>query len=443
MVPFLQEMKSRLGSNDDFFIQRVFLLDKPVVIMGLSTLIDVVNTKSALLEYIEQSFPSGKTVEEVIKAMSTTPHIEINEAISAITKGKLIIYFEVTKQRVIVDPIMKLLNRSIESPTNENVFQGSMSSFTEDIDTNIGIARKEFNSRRLVVKSYYTGSLQKKRLSLLYDEERVDRKLVNQVIDRIENNQDKEINHIQNLTKVMGFNSMELIPKFNTTELPQEAANSIRKGRVVLFIDRIPFALVLPSLLWDMFALENDKNLPKPIMISLRLLRVVGVLATLIMPGLYVALVSVNPEVLRIELALSIAQSRDGVPYPALIEIIMMLVVLELVIEASIRLPRSIGPTITMVGGIILGQAVVAAQLVSNLLIIILAATTIANSTVVGVQNSLSIRLFKYLIVVLASIYGVLGILGGMVLVSAYLAGLTTFGVSYLYINPAERRRDS
>jgi hypothetical protein len=92
-----------------------------------------------------------------------------------------------------------------------------------------------------------------------------------------------------------------------------------------------------------------------------------------------------------------------------------------------------------MVGGIILGQAVVAAQLVSNLLIIILAATTIANSTVVGVQNSLSIRLFKYLIVVLASIFGVLGILGGMVLVSAYLAGLSTFGISYLHINRSKK----
>jgi hypothetical protein len=237
----------------------------------------------------------------------------------------------------------------------------------------------------------------------------------------------------------MGFYSRELIPKFNTTELPQEAVNALRKGRIVLFLDRLPFALILPSLLWDMFIHVNDKNLPPPITVALRLLRLLGVLVTLIMPGLYVALVSVNPEVLRIELALSIAQSREGVPYPAFIEIVLMLIVLEMTLEASVRLPASIGPTVTMVGGIILGQAVVTAQLVSNLLIIILAVTTIANSTVVGVQNSLAIRFFKYVIVVLASIFGVFGIVSAVVFVCAYLAGVNTFGISYLYIPRTEK----
>jgi hypothetical protein len=184
-----------------------------------------------------------------------------------------------------------------------------------------------------------------------------------------------------------------------------------------------------------MFTVENYRNFPLPLMITIRVIRVIGVLATLLIPGLYVALVAVNPEVLRIEMALSIAQSRQGVPYPALVEIILMLIILELILEASVRLPKSIGPTVTMVGGIILGQAIVDAQLVSNLLIIILAATTIANFTIVGVQNSLSIRLFKYLIVLLAAIYGVLGILAGILFVTAYLASLTTFGISYLNLN--------
>ncbi len=184
-----------------------------------------------------------------------------------------------------------------------------------------------------------------------------------------------------------------------------------------------------------MFVLESDRNLPPLIMVALRGLRIVGVLTALLFPGLYVALVSVNPEILRIELALSVAQSRADVPYPALIEILMMLLTLELIIEASVRLPKSIGPTITMVGGIIIGQAVVEAKLVSGLLIIVLAATTIANSTINGLQNSLSIRLFKYIIVILAAIYGVLGLLAGIVLVSAYLASIKAFDVSYLYLH--------
>ncbi|UOQ48120.1 spore germination protein [Gracilibacillus caseinilyticus] len=131
-------------------------------------------------------------------------------------------------------------------------------------------------------------------------------------------------------------------------------------------------------------------------------------------------------------MALSIAQSRQNVPYPSLIEIFLMLLILELILEASVRLPRSIGPTITMVGGIIIGQAVVNANLVSNLLIIILAATTIANFAIVGIQNSFALRFYKYLIVLTSAVYGVFGLLSGMVFIMAYLGSIQTFGVSYL-----------
>lgn len=109
-----------------------------------------------------------------------------------------------------------------------------------------------------------------------------------------------------------------------------------------------------------------------------------------------------------------------------------MLLVLELIIEASVRLPKSIGPTITMVGGIILGQAAVDAKLVSNLLIIVLAATMIANSTVIGFQNSISIRLFKYIFVFLASIYGILGIFAGLFIICSYLSSIRTFDIPYI-----------
>lgn len=435
MDSLLQQIKVRLGDNDDFFVQRDYILDIPVILLGYKTLVNLTQTKINLHKYIDLASSTNKTIEELMDLIGKVKGDAIEEAVSSIVEGKLIIYIEKNSEFIIVDPVSELLHRASESPTNENVLQGPLSAFVEDIDFNIGMVRKEINSDNMHVTSFSVGSDQKKRLSMLYFEGHVDMQLLNKIRVQIEKNQDKEINNLQNLSKTLGFPAWAAVSKFNITELPQEAVHSLLKGKVVLFVDRLPFALVLPSLLWDMFALENDRNYTLPLMIIIRLIRVVGVLTTLIIPGLYVALVSVNPEVLRIELALSIAKSREGVPYPAIIEIILMLVILELIIEASVRLPKSIGPTITMVGGIILGQAVVAAQLVSNLLIIIVAATTIANSTVVGFQNSLSIRLFKYIMVILASIYGVLGLLSGLVFVSGYLANLNTFGISYLHIN--------
>lgn len=422
MDSFLVEIDASIGGNDDFFQVHQDFGEFSFLLMGLKSLIDVQKT----IQAIEDQVSSG-TMGELLH--------DGEEVIEAILEGKLIIssvggngsFFS-------MDAVAKTLNRSIEPPTNENTLQGPLSSFNEDIETNIGIIRKQIVSKDLYVKSFSGGGGQKRTLSVVYRKDSADRDYVSQVIHQIESNMDQPLHTIQDVTKMLGLSTRTLISPFNTTEAPQEVYRSLEKGKLVLFLDRTPFALILPSDFWDMFFLENDRNFSFPIMVSMRLLRIIGTLLALVLPGLYVALVAVNPEMLRIELALSVAQTREGVPYPAFVETIFMLLILELILEASIRLPKSIGPTITMVGGIILGQAVVEARLVSNLLIIILAATTIANSTIIGFQNSISIRIFKYLILILSSIFGVFGILAGLFAVCAYLAGISTFGVPYLKI---------
>ncbi|MED1820716.1 spore germination protein [Bacillus subtilis] len=431
----VQEIKAALRESNDFILQRDYLADTTVVLLGFNTLVDFSKTRMVLQKFAESIISQDKSTEDLWCVIGVINEGDAQKAISSIYEGKLIINIENTNRFIIMEPVSKVLNRSIESASNENVIQGPINSFTEDINLNIGIVRKQLNSEDLCMISYSSGYKQKKKLSLLYIDGQADRELVNNINDHIEKNINMDISDLQGLSKMMEFPSWDMISKFNTTELPFQAVHFLKKGRVILFVDQMPFALMLPSLLWDMFAVENDRNFPLPIMIAIRAVRIIGILVTLIGPGLYVALVAVNPEVLQIQLALSVAQSREGVPYPALVEIILMLIILELILEASVRLPKSIGPTITMVGGIILGQAAVDAKLVSNLLIIILAATTIANSTIVGFQNSVSIRLFKYSIVILASIYGVLGLIAGLVFICAYLARLNTYGKSYLYLN--------
>lgn len=435
MEQIVLDIKKALGGNDDFFIKRDYLLKKEVLLLGLSTLVDMTKTKTILQKQSEGLISQGKTSESIFILMGELFEDDTKKAITSVLEGKLIIYIEHTKKFIIYEPVPKGLNRSIEVPSNESVIQGPSNSFTEDIDTNIGLLRKQLTSNKLLVHSFTTGKNQKTKISLLFINGVVDKELVENINSLIEKNKSMDISNLQSMSKMLGFSSWDTVSKFNTTELPFHASQFLKKGRVVILVDQLPFALILPNLLWDMFIVESDRNLPFPIMITISCLRVIGALIALISPGMYVALVAVNPEALQIELALSVAQSREGVPYPALVEVIIMLVVLELILEASIRLPKSVGPTITMVGGIILGQAVVEAKLVSNLLIIIIAATTIANSTLVGAQSSLSIRLFKYINVILSSLFGVLGLVVGLVFISSYLASLTTFGKPYLYLN--------
>jgi hypothetical protein len=421
MKSLMLEISEAFENAEDFFKEPFSLNGEAVFLLGLNSIVDLVKTKEMLKKGIS---PSGITEKQGFR-------INSEKAIESILQGKLIVYSKENNIMLLFEPHPKELNRSIEQPTNENVLQGPLDSFIEDMSTNIGILRKKVYSDQLSVKTYTVGSDQKKKLSIIYLDNRVDNVVIKKIISHIEVNQHKNILYLQHLYRFMGLRKWEVIPQFNMTEMPLEAIDSLNKGRVILFVDGLPFALILPHLLWDMFAQANDRNYSYPIMSAIRFLRVLGAFVTLILPGLYVALVAVNPEILKIELALSISQSREGIPYPPFVEITIMLLIIELIIEASIRLPLSIGPTITMVGGIVIGQAVVDAKLVSNILIIIVAVTSIANSTVVGFQNALLLRLLKYVVVIFASIYGVLGVLTGLVFISAYFASREIFGIPY------------
>lgn len=428
----LLKISKSLGDNDDFFFQEKIYFNNPVILLGLKTIVDLPKTLATIQHHLENTYTSYSSWVKFLEAIGERLDSSTNQAVSSILEGNLVIYSPENRILVKFTPYSKTLTRSIEPPSNENLLQGSLSSFNEDVDTNLGLIRKQMISESLQIRTFSIGKEQTKSISIIYDLNSSDKKLVQKIIDQVQSNKNMTVNHLQDINKMFGISMWSVISQYNTTEAPQEAVKFLLKGRIIMFVDRIPYALVIPSLFWDMFASGNDRNYPFLIMQCIRLLRIIGVLSTLVIPGLYVALVAVNPEVLKIELALSVAQTREGVPYPALIEIIFLLIILELVLEASVRLPTSIGPTITMVGGIILGQAAVEARLVSNLLIIILAATTIANSTIVGFRNSISIRLFKYGILVLASIYGIFGILAGLFLVCTYLGSISTFGIPSL-----------
>ncbi|MCR8848100.1 spore germination protein [Rossellomorea sp. SC111] len=426
MDSILKEIKDVLGSNDDFFMLEQIIDHKHFVLLGLDSLIDMPKTIQALEKHFHLS-GEGEFLHQIEEKK------EQSDLIQTIVEGKLLIYIK-SQNAVIpfVDTVGRELSRGIEPPTNDNILQGPLLAFTEDLTTNIGVIRKEINSVNLNVTAYSFGKEQKKNVSLLFRTDKVNAKLKDEIISRMERNKHLELNNLQDISNMLGFPKRNVISSFKTTEIPLEVYRSLERGKIVLLLDRFPFALILPNVFSDLFFLENDRNYSYPIMFAMRLLRITGALIAVILPGLYVALVSVNPEMLRIELALSVAQSREGVPYPAFIETMLMLLILELILEASLRLPKSVGPTITMVGGIILGQAVVEARLVSNLLIIILAATTIANSTIIGFANSLFIRIFKYLLLILSAIFGVFGLFAGIFFVSAYLAGFNTLGMPYI-----------
>lgn len=428
-------------ANADYFNVEIRLLQYHVQVIGLDSLVDLPQSIASLQTQTSNLVKTSLPPADLLKILGELVEPKLESIVPDIMKGHLILLEPLSGTCSAVLPISKTVTRSVTSPETENTLYGSSSAFLEDINTNIGILRKHCTGSSLKVETYTVGKSHPKSLLLIYQDDRIEPRLLHSIQAKIEAGLDQDIHHIQHLEKMLGVNTWSFVTNFNMTELPQNAAHSLQQGKAVLMIDRYPFAIILPSLVMDMFCMKDDHNYPLPFMYLIRILRIIGVLIATIIPGLYVALVSVNPEVLRLQLALSIANSRQDVPYPAFVETLLLLIVLELILEASVRLPKSVGPTITMVGGIILGQAAVSAKLVSNLLIIVLAGTTIASSTVVGFHNSVSIRGFKYLLIILSAIYGMLGLLAGIVVICAYMGHQKSMGIPYLSL-PTFNQKD-
>ncbi|GLX70560.1 spore germination protein [Paenibacillus glycanilyticus] len=430
----IEEVNSHFSTFPDFVCQKLQIASESFTFVGLKSLINFPQTMYMVRDPLLTATINNLMVIDVFAGLGQPISVQSETIIAEIMDGMLVAIHDASGMGVSIYPVPQPNSRTISLPTMENSIGGATSSFNENLESNITLLRSHLNCPELQVKAYNFGGNVKSRVILCYMEETIDPILLDNLTQKLESNQDLEIATMKELSLILDFSRYSFVTHYMTYELPQNAVRAIKNGKAVLFIERMPFAIVLPSIFSDLFMSEDDMNHPPIYAWLLRSLRFIGTLTTLILPGLYVALVSVNPDVLRFELAHSIARSRLDVPYPAIIEALLLLCILELIMEAIIRLPNSIGPTITMVGGIVLGQAVVEAKLVSNLLIIILAATTIANAAVVGFQNTYALRLFKYLLLFLSAFLGVLGLLSGLLILCAYVAGIRTLGVPYLQL---------
>ncbi|OAS13959.1 spore germination protein [Paenibacillus oryzisoli] len=431
-------LKYHFEQDREYISRKLWIGNDQITLLGLRTMVNFPLSLTMVREQLHTVDDNNSIQDRLSGLGHNISKFPLEEYISEILNGMLIAIHDPSGTSICIIPVGQPINRSIREPLTENVVRGSSSAFNEDIELNIGLLRKHINSSDLQIATYRFGEVSKNCVVLSYLNRKIDPSLLRSIIDAIESSLNKEISNMQQLSRMFGFSDYTLVTRYNTTELPQSAAQALKNGRAVIFIERLPFALVLPSIVSDLFEITDDSNHPPIFAMMLSFIRIVGALVTLIIPGLYVALVSVNPDVLRFELAHSIARSRVDVPYPAIVETLLLLFILELIMEAIIRLPPSIGPTLTMVGGIVLGQAVVEAKLVSSLLIIVLAATTISNATVVGYQNSLTIRMFKYVLLILSAVFGVLGLLFGIVIICSYLAGVKSFGIPYLQLKYPE-----
>ena len=195
-----------------------------------------------------------------------------------------------------------------------------------------------------------------------------------------------------------------------STERPDKSCEFLLQGRVIIIVNGSPYSIILPATLIDYMTSPEDKNLKTNFANFLRFLRFIGAFLTLLLPGLYVAITSFHEEILPTELLFSILASRENVPFPVIFEILVMEISFELIREAGLRVPSPVGPTIGIVGALVLGQAAVSANIVSPILIIIVAITGISSFTIPDFTFGFHLRYYRFIFILLGYMAGFLGI---------------------------------
>lgn len=320
---------------------------------------------------------------------------------------------------------------SVKETITESISQGPSDALTESLSVNMNLIRRRYQSSELKMESIIIGNVSRTKVAILYDDSRVDPDVLAEVKERLNSLRVDIVQAAGELEKYITGDKMRVFPKTIVTERPDRVVFNLSEGKVVLMLDTTGYAIILPSIFNDFFTAMDDKIQLPLVGRFLKILRITGVAMTLWLPALYVAFSSYNPEIIRVQIALLIAGSRATVPYPSFIEVLIMLLMMEFLTEASLRLPKAIGPTATTVGGLILGQAATEAGLVGNIMIILVSAVAISNFLIPLNMMSFSIRVLKYLFLFAAAALGLVGIVVCLVGFTMYLCNMRSFGQPY------------
>ncbi|TVY09479.1 spore germination protein [Paenibacillus cremeus] len=328
--------------------------------------------------------------------------------------------------------VMRKLQDEPDTVQIEASLQGPQTAFNEDLDLNISLVRLRYNLPSLCVEQHIVGEKSLSRVTVLYDKHLVNNDVLMLLNERLKNVQLKTLRASGELVQELSEHKHRLFPTMLQTERPDRVATMIERGKVAILQDGSRFALLLPVRMVDFLHAMDDDYESFWMSKTLLILRYIATFLTITLPALYIAIVSLNPEVLRFQLTLTIAGSRVVVPYPSFVEVFIMLFMIEALIEASLRLPRSIGSTAATVGGLILGQSIQQAGLVSSIMIIVTSVVAISNFVIPNNGFGYSIRFIKYIFVVVSIFYGVLGVAVTFFALIVYWCNLRSFGQPYL-----------
>lgn len=369
------------------------------------------------------------------KDLESLPIFEINhtllDLIAKLFTGSLIIYREGDNGFWTIN-ISNVPQRPLQESNTEISIKGPKDAFTEDIYTNISLIRKRLKTSLLFNEQFMIGSLSKTRISLLYLKHKANPEMITEVRHRLKTFKVESLVSSGQLEQWLSDRTFSLFPLIDYIGRPDFVVETLLRGRFIIVVDGSPMVLIGPSNFLELLKSPEDVHFPYYYVMFQRILRIIGLLLSIFLPGFWIAIATVNLDQIPFALLATVVISREGIPLPSFLEALLLLFQFELLREAGIRLPKAVGQTIGIVGGLIIGDSLIRAGLASPTLLVVIAISAVATFCLVNQSLSGTVGLLRAFILLVSSYLGVYGFFLSMFAILIYLCRLESFGLAYL-----------
>ncbi len=441
----LQEISKRIGQSSDVVFRRFTnesLSSLSLAFIYIDGLVNSETINRNLLQPLMETFTlkSDSITTEAAFSLIKDQMLPVGGVKEGLTVESLLGLLFEGYTLILFDGIQKALaadtagweKRSINEPTSQGVIRGPKEGFTESLRTGTSMLRRRLKTSDLRIEEYKIGQRTQTGVALVYLDGLASESVLAEIRRRLNSiNTDSilESNYIEEFIQDGGLTPF---PTIQNTERPDAIAGGILEGQVGIIIDGTPFALLAPSTFFNFFQSSEDYYQRYDISSFLRMIRYSAFFVSMLLPALYIAVTTFHQEMLPTTLLISLAAQREGVPLPALAEALLMELTFDVLREAGVRMPRTIGPAISIVGALVLGQAAVQAGLVSAAMVIVVSFTAISNFVIPSLAIANSIRLIRFVMMLIAATLGLFGIMSFLIVLLIHMAGLRSFGVPYL-----------
>lgn len=431
MNEIINKLKKETNNLDNIVYRTKKIFYKKIHIIYIDALISSDKISDFILRSLNHIHIP--TYNNIINNISNFKYKEIStykDIIYYLNNGFTILL--ISKNKYLALETKKDLSRGVSSPITENTSRGPLDSFTENIETNIGLIKRRIISNDLWIKKYKLGKYTKTNTSLVYIKSIAKEELINKIDKLIQKINIDGIIASGTIRNLLEKENKNIFPNILSTEKPYTAIKYLLQGNIIIMIDNDPFVLILPSTLNDYFISEED-DYNKSINVSItRIIRYITFIITLITPGVYIAITTFNQELLPTQLLVSIAAQRENVPFSAFFEALLMTISFEILRESDLKIPSFANSAISIVGALILGEAAVNAGIVSPIMIIVIAITAISSLIFNEPEFITALRVYRLGFMIGGTIFGIQGILLMLIILITNLVSYDFLGIPYL-----------